>query len=104
MFASSAPSGAGPAEDVDGFAGPKADQSALRGLALAEAGTSALALALTVERVDAVDLHSEDLLNGNLDLRLVGVGPDDEGVGAFFDQAIALLGDNRGEDDVTRVG
>src|SRR5205823_5177023 len=54
-------------------------------------------------RVHAVDLHVEDLLHGDLDLRLVRLGQHDERVLPGVDQAVALLGDDRGEQDVPGV-
>ena len=60
-------------------------------------------LPCTVQRVDRGDLDTEDLLDGELDLGLVRARVDDEGVLALVDQAVALLGDDRRDDDVARV-
>src|SRR5690606_1215299 len=60
-------------------------------------------LALLVERVDRRDLHVEDLLDRELDLRLVRTGVHLEGVLALVDEVVALLRDNRRENHVTRV-
>src|SRR5690348_8146974 len=90
-------------EDLDA-ALTKRDDRALGVSPLAEATAGALALALAVERVDVADLDVEDLLDGDLDLRLVGVRRDDEGVLVVVEQAVALLGDDRREQDVARVG
>ena len=79
------------------------DDRALGVLTLAEAVTRATRLALTVERVDRVDLDAENLLDGDLDLGLVGPRVDDEGVFAFVEQAVGLLGDDRCDQDVARV-
>src|SRR6478735_9184779 len=97
-------SGAG--EDVDRLAvlGQR-DDGSLGGFALAVAGPGALALALPVERVHRDDLDPvEDLLDGNLHLGLVGVRVHLEGVAAGLQQAIALLGHDRPDDDVARIG
>src|SRR6476469_9084580 len=69
--------------------------------ARAEAGTPRLALA--VHRVDRVDLDVEDLLDGDLDLRLVRPGVDEERVLALVEKAVGLLRDDRGDEDVARV-
>src|SRR3954447_12610792 len=80
------------------------DDRALGVLALAVAGAGALALARAVQRVDAEHLDPEHLLHGDLDLCLVGVRPDDEGVLAVLEEPVALLGDHRRQQDVPRVG
>src|SRR3954447_800441 len=79
------------------------DDRALGVLALAVAGAGALALARAVQRVDAEHLDPEHLLHGDLDLCLVGVRPDDEGVLALVEQPVALLRDHRRQQDVPRV-
>src|SRR6478735_5831210 len=92
-------------EDLDGLAvGRDRHERALGVLALAVAEPGPLALALTVGGVDAGHSHAEDLLDGNLDLRLVRVRVHQEGVGAFLDQSVGLLGDDRGEQDVAGIG
>src|SRR3954451_21172283 len=90
-------------EDLDA-AFAQRDDGALAARALAEAGPGALALALAVERVDVADLDAEDLLDRDLDLGLVGVRADEERVLVLVEQAVALLGDDRREQDVARVG
>src|SRR4051794_13960743 len=90
-------------EDLDA-AFAQRDDGALAVGALAEAGPRPLALALPVECVDGADLDAEDLLDGDLDLRLVGVRPDEERVLVLVEQAVALLGDDGREQDVARVG
>src|SRR4051794_6458949 len=98
------PSGARAPEDLDALAGGERDDGALGVLALAHLrAPAALALALAVDRVHAVDLHVEDLLHGDLDLGLVRLGQHDERVLPRVDQAVALLGDDRGEQDVPGV-
>src|SRR3954462_2442202 len=97
-------SGARAPEDLDAVAGCERHDGALGVLALAHPGAAAaLALALAVDRVDAGDLHVEDLLDGDLDLRLVGLGQDDERVLVLVQEPVALLGDDRGEQDVPGV-
>src|SRR3954470_14921187 len=97
-------SGARATEDLDALTGGERDDGALGVLALAHLCAPApLALALAVDRVHAVDLHVEDLLHGDLDLRLVRLGQHDERVLPGVDQAVALLRDDRGEQDVPGV-
>src|SRR3954462_7283670 len=97
-------SGARAPEDLDAVAGCERHDGALGVLALAHPGAAAaLALALAVDRVDAGDLHVEDLLDSDLDLGLVGLGQDDERVLVLVQQPVALLGDDRGEQDVPGV-
>src|SRR5690606_33493814 len=76
----------------------------LRVLALTETGLGALALTLPVDRVDADDLDTEDLLDRDLDLGLVGVRVHQEGVHVLFKKAVALLGDHRRQQNVARIG
>src|SRR5919112_4806844 len=92
------------AEDLDPVARRQAHDGALGVLAATEPRPGALALALPVQRVDVEDLHTEDLLDGDLDLRLVGVRPDEERVLVLVQQPVALLRDDRGEQDVAGVG
>src|SRR4051794_4578873 len=100
----SRPSGARASEDLDAVAGSERDDGALGVLALAHLrAPAALALALAVDRVHAENLHVEDLLDSDLDLRLVGLRQHDERVLVGVDQAVALLGDDRGEQDVPGV-
>src|SRR5690349_5801103 len=89
-------------EDVD-RALAEGDDRTLGVLALAEAESGATGLALTVQGVDLVDLDVEDLLDGDLDLRLVRTGVDDEGVLALVEQPVGLLGDDRCDQDVAGV-
>src|SRR6478609_4782983 len=90
------------AEDVDGTLAERDDGApGVLALADAEAGTPRLALA--VHRVDRVDLDVEDLLDGDLDLRLVRPGVDEERVLALVEKAVGLLRDDRGDEDVARV-
>src|SRR3954471_5951982 len=99
-----AASGARAPEDLDAVARRERHDGALGVLALAHAGAAAaLALALAVDRVDAGDLHVEDLLDSDLDLRLVGLGQHDERVLVVVEQPVALLRDDRGEQDVPGV-
>src|SRR4051794_10708302 len=98
------PSGDRAAEDLDRVARLQADERALGVLALPVAVAGALALALAVGGVHVQYPDVEDLLDRDLDLGLVGLGADQEGVGPLFDQAVALLRDDRRQDDVARVG
>src|SRR5262249_45726734 len=68
------------AEGVDAVTVGELHHRPLRVLALAPTGPGALALALPVERVHGQDADTEDLLNGDLDLGLVRVRVDQEGV------------------------
>src|SRR6187455_2233397 len=74
------------AEDVDGTLAER-DDGALGVLALADAEAGTPRLALAVHRVDRVDLDVEDLLDGDLDLRLVRPGVDEERVLALVEKA-----------------
>src|SRR6195952_5418565 len=96
-------SGAG--EDLDRLAVRRQrDDRALGCFALSEAGPGALALALPVERVHRGHLDIENLLDGNLDLGLISIRVHQEGVPAGLEQAVALLGNHRRQDDVARIG
>src|SRR3954454_1952067 len=98
------PSGARAAEALDAVAGGDGDDGALGVLALAHLhAPAALALALTVDRVHAEDLHVEDLLDSDLDLRLVRLGQHHERVLVLVEQSVALLRDDRSEQDVPGV-
>src|SRR4051794_15464370 len=97
-------SGARTPEDLDAVARGQRHDGALGVLALAHhAALAALALALPVDRVHAEHLHVEDLLDSDLDLGLVGLGQDDERVLVLVQEPVALLGDDRGEQDVPVV-
>src|SRR3954452_19024108 len=90
-------------EDVDAVTLGEADDRALRVLALAQAVAGAPRLAGAVERVDRGDLDVEDLLDRDLDLGLVRVGVHQEGVLVRVEERVALLGHDRGEQDVAVV-
>src|SRR5262249_43763892 len=79
------------------------DDGALGVLALAGAEPRAAGLAAAGEGVHRVHLDVEDLLDGELDLGLVGTRVDHEGVLAVVDQAVALLGDHRRGGEGARV-
>src|SRR3954454_7358472 len=91
-------------EEVDAVTLGETDYGALGVVAGADTEPRALALALAVGGVDARHLHLEDLLHGDLDLRLVGIGVHQERVLVLVDEPVALLRDDRGEQDVARVG
>src|SRR5688572_21038993 len=90
-------------EDVDALTGSNADDRALGVLALAEPVAGAASLALAVHGVHRGDLDAEDLLDRDLDLGLVGVGVHHERVLVVVEQAVALLTDDRGDEDVAVV-
>src|SRR5829696_10271855 len=97
-------SGARAPEDLDAVAGSDGDDGALGVLAPPHLrAPAALALALAVDGVHAQNLHVEDLLDSDLDLGLVRLGQHDEGVLVAVEQPVALLGDDRGEQDVPGV-
>src|SRR6185437_4811115 len=91
------------AEDVDPVALGQGHDGALgvHPLAPAEPGTPPLAL--PVKGVHAGHLDPEHFLDRLLDLRLVGVRRDDERVLALVEQAVALLRDDRPQQDVPGV-
>src|SRR5882757_8884914 len=99
------PSARRSAEDLDRTAllGDRHDR-ALRIFALAVTAAGALALARAVERVHADDLDLEHLLDGDLDLGLVCVRRDQEGVLPLFEQSVALLRDHRRDQYIARIG
>src|SRR5690625_853221 len=92
----------GRTEDVDGAFG-EGDDGTLGVHAFAHAEAGALALAFTVHRVHRGDLDVEDLLDGDLDLGLVGLAVYEEGVLPLVEEVVALLRDHRGENDIVRV-
>src|SRR5690606_22006909 len=100
---SGSPASAGDlAEDVDGALAQR-DDRALGVLALADAEPRAAGLARTVRGVHRGHLDVEDLLIGVLDLGLVRARVDLEGVLALVDQVVALLRDDRLDDDLAGV-
>src|SRR5947207_6865209 len=101
---SSIPSADRAAEGLDPVAVSQLDHRPLGVLALAPTGAGALALALAVERIHGEDTDIEDLLNSDLDLGLVGIRVDQERVPVAVQFAVALLGDDRRDDHVPRVG
>src|SRR6478672_1193369 len=90
-------------EDVDAVTLGEADDRALGVGTLAHAVAGATRLALAVDRVDRGDLDVEDLLDRDLDLGLVGVRVDDEGVLVGVEEAVALLRHDRRDQDVAVV-
>src|SRR5262249_34603587 len=90
-------------EGLDPVARGQRHDCALGVLALAPPELGALALALAVARFHRQNLDAEDLLNSDLDVRLVGVRVNQERVLVLIQQAIALLRDDRLQDDVARV-
>src|SRR5664280_1795137 len=92
----------GSAEDVDRALAEGHDRT-LGVLALAQSELRPPRLALAVDGVDRGDLDGEDLLDRDLDLRLVGPRVNDEGVLPLIEQPVALLRDDRRDQDVARV-
>src|SRR4051794_6699782 len=90
-------------EDVDAVALGEADDRALGVLALAETVAGPARLALAVDRVDRRHLDVEHLLDRDLDLGLVRVRVHQEGVLVRVEEAVALLGHDRREQDVAVV-
>src|SRR4029079_2967956 len=62
-----------------------------------------LRLRLHLDDVHALDLDVEELLDGLADLRLVRLRVHAERVLVVLDQAVALLGDHRGDEDLARI-
>src|SRR6185312_11097036 len=92
------------AEQFDRLAaGRQRHDGALGALPYAVSGPGALALALTVRGVHRGHLDRKDLLDRDLDLRLVRIGVHQERVHVVVDQAVGLLRDDRGQDDVAGV-
>src|SRR3954466_14964541 len=92
------------AEGLDTVTVSQLDHRALGRLTLTEARPGALALALTVRGVHRQHAHVEDLLDRDLDLGLVRVRVHEERVPVLVENAVALLGDHRRDDDVARIG
>src|SRR5690625_970389 len=103
MFSSSYPSGARSGEDVDALALGHAHDGALGVSPLTPPRTGAATLTGTIQRVHADDLDVEDLLDGDLDLRLVGIRSDDEGVLVLVEQSVTLLAHDRRDQHIARV-
>src|SRR5699024_3919648 len=80
----------------------ESDDRTLDVLALAGAEPGPPGLAGAVHGVHGVDLDVEDLLDGDLDLGLVGPRVDDERVLAVVEEPVGLLGDDRTDQDVAR--
>src|SRR5689334_1726203 len=91
-------------EDVDALAVGDAHDRPLGVGPAAVPEARAAPLALAVERVDAGHRHAEHLLDGDLDLGLVGVRTHDERVLVLVEEPVALLRDHRREQHVARVG
>src|SRR5260370_27915836 len=92
------------AEDIDPFSLGEGDDGALGVRPLAPAEPRPAPLAGPVDRVDTGHPDPEDGLDRLPDLGLVGTGRDDERVLAVIRQPVALLRDDRLEQDVPRIG
>src|SRR5687767_4342473 len=92
-----------PLEDLDAVAGPELDDGLLPARLPPACPAAALGLRLHLHDVHGHDLDVEEILDGLPDLRLVRARVHAEGVLVVLDQAVALLGDDRGEDDLARI-
>src|SRR5918996_1235825 len=92
-----------PLEDFDRLALAELDDRLLPPGLLALERAAALRLRLDLDDVHALDLVLEQLLHCLAHLGLVRVGMDAERVLVVADQRVALLGDDRGEEDFVRV-
>src|SRR3546814_20147313 len=81
--------GAGAAQEIAFLAVRERDVRFLPVRALAREPTEALALALDQKRANLINLDVEELLDGFLDLRLLGIAGD------FEDCLVRLFGDAR---------
>src|SRR4029079_3826875 len=89
-------------DDRDLLAGRDLDDRLLPALLHALVQAAALRLRLHLGDVHREDADLEELLDPLQDLRLVRVGMDAECVFALLDQAVALLGDDRGDQHLAR--
>src|SRR5919109_14361 len=90
-------------EDLDAVAFAKLDDGLLPAGLLAPGEAAPLRLRLHLEDVDGLDLHVEELFDGLPDLRLVRPRVHAKRVLVVLDQAVALLGDDRRDDDLAGV-
>src|SRR4051794_32925391 len=93
----------GALEQLDPFAGRQLDDRLLPGSRAAGVHPAALGLRAHLRGTHGRHPHLEDLLDGARDLRLVSAIVDPEGVLAVRHQGVALLGDDRLEDDLANV-
>src|SRR4029450_2069327 len=92
-----------PLEDLDRLALAQLHDGLLPARPPAAGHPAPLRLRANLDDVHALHLHAEELLDCLADLRLVRVRVDAEGVPAVLEQAVALLGDHRREQDFVRV-
>src|SRR5688572_25943065 len=92
-----------PLEDLDAVAVAQLDDGLLPAGLSPLGPAAALRLRPHLEDVDADHLDVEELLDGLADLRLVRPRVDLEGVLVVLDEAVALLRDDRGENDLAGV-
>ena len=88
------------AEDLDALALGDRHDGLLPRTGLAGDVAHALGLGLDVQRVDANDVHAEELLDSVLDLVLVGVLGDLERVLVLLHRGVGTLGDDGANDDI----
>src|SRR5215210_4026195 len=97
------PSDLRPLEDLDRVAVAELDDRLLPARSPALDVVALLRLRRHLHDVDRQHFDVEELLDGLPDLRLVRVFVDAERVLAVLDQAVALLGDDRREQDLVRM-
>src|SRR3546814_10111826 len=86
--------------DVDRLAFSQSDDGLLHVLLLADEAAETLYLALADERVDRLDLHAEQRLDGSLDLGLGSILGNVEDDLVLFGYQRRLFGDRRRDDHI----
>src|SRR6187551_3560596 len=93
----------GPLEDLDLVALAQLHDGLFPARLRALVVAAPLGLGLHLDDVHALDLDVEELLDGLADLGLVRLRVDAERILVVLDQAVALLGDHWGDEDLARV-
>src|SRR6187551_1920932 len=93
----------GPLEDLDLVALAQLHDGLFPARLRALVVAAPLGLGLHLDDVHALDLDVEELLHRLADLCLVRLRVDAERIFVVLDQAVALLGDHRGDEDLARV-